>query len=265
MEQCLYEFGFALWKNDVGSAYLLDVDRETEKMLYGVARRLDYTSGGLVNNAGGIRFQLSKNDVAVVSHRKDSSVSVIRVFADDFFEAKSKAVAILSNNLGKWVNSLDSSLENQLSVAVEHREKQPALSVNPDIIYLLSGVHNTRFGSDGFAFVFRDKDEALNFKVTDNITWREDERDEDEWIEYRVEEYRETAGQFKFVEAVYESGCYYASDEIDKEAEAVQGARSRGDAEREGLDAVIEGARAEQSAAAGGVDNRDVPAAEIEL
>ena len=112
--------------------------------------------------------------------------------------------------------------------------EQPGAVTGRDMIYLLSGVHNTRFGADSFAFMFHDKGEALDFKVTDNIVWREDERDEDEWIEYRVAAYQVTGHGFEFVETVYESGFYYASDEIDREAEVSLAQRLESASERSG-------------------------------
>lgn len=222
MGQSLYAFYFQLWDNGAGDAYLLDVDRETEKLLFGEARRLDFFSGEVVNNEAPSRFQLPKAIVGTggdASLYKSSPVSLIRVFADDFLEAKAKAIGVLSTNLSKWVSSLGPSMENTLSDTVEQSGKQQDVASGRDMIYLLSGVHNTRFGADSFAFMFHDKSEALSFKVTANIMWREDERDEDEWIEYRVEEYRVTSSGFELVETVFESGCYYASDEIDREAE----------------------------------------------
>lgn len=121
MEMKLYELYFELWHYDKCMAYLLDVEKDTDRTYSGTAIRLDGKTGEIVPNGDRSRFRLSKDDVNQVGGRSGfrPSVCVVHVFGNDFYEAKSKAVQILSRKLDKWLESLECgvSLEDRLADA----------------------------------------------------------------------------------------------------------------------------------------------------
>lgn len=88
----LYEFFYSLLRDDFNSIYLLDVERETEKMLYGVAKNM--------NDHYAARFAVRKDSIDVVESTHEYAYR-IRTKGKSFDEALQKAKTLMSEFLLK--------------------------------------------------------------------------------------------------------------------------------------------------------------------
>ena len=86
----LYEFYYSILRDSFGAIYFLDVERETEKMVYGTARK--------VNNRYITRFAARKDSINVVEATHEY-VYRIRVSAESYDEALKKVQTLLCNFL----------------------------------------------------------------------------------------------------------------------------------------------------------------------
>lgn len=94
MNKVIYEYYYIVGRSDFERCYILKVDKETEKMYYGVAFEENVTS------TKGARFSLKKSYLDMVHKiidRKYGLVYRIQIEADDKYEAEHKAREIIYN------------------------------------------------------------------------------------------------------------------------------------------------------------------------
>ena len=108
MGKNLYEFYISFGRRDINSAFLLDVERETEKFYFGDVVLLDKKNGEPVAKYGRFRVEKDRIDSARI-HR--DAVLVARVFGDSFEEAKDTAFTAFARMSREWADTLDNFLK----------------------------------------------------------------------------------------------------------------------------------------------------------
>lgn len=114
MQKNLYEFYISFGRQDINSAFLLDVERETEKYYFGSAVLLDKKNGETIEKYG--RFRVEKENIDCASIHRDT-VLVVRTFGDDFWDAKGNAFQAFAEMAKGWANKLQDSLEYSISLS----------------------------------------------------------------------------------------------------------------------------------------------------